>query len=76
MVLYETGLLHQGKTRWHHYYYLRVRKCQVMSICVSLFELETNVHIFKFNGPKYVMLPEDNPTPHFCLVEIMKYKRL
>jgi hypothetical protein len=37
-----------------------------MSMRVSLFEPETNLQIFnRFNGPKYIMLPEDNPTPHF-----------
>ena len=65
-MFHETGLLHQGKTRWDHYYYLRVGKCQLMSMRVSLYELQTNLQIFStFNGPKYVMLPEDNQTPHF-----------
>jgi len=37
-----------------------------MSMRVSLFELETNLQIFnRFNEPKYVMLPEANPTPNF-----------
>jgi hypothetical protein len=65
MVFYETGLLHQRKTRWHHYFYLGVGKCQLMPMRVFLFELELNIQIFnRFNGPNYFMLPEAKPTSH------------